>query len=186
MIKEIIVVEGKDDISAVKRAVDAELIATNGYGFPAYVKERIKKASETRGIIVLTDPDYAGEKIRKEVAKIAKGCKHAYIPRDLATKNKDIGVENASAEAIQKALEKARPLIIKKTTEYVMKDMLDNDLTITDNASEKRDKVGARLGIGYGNTKQFLSRLNNYGIKREEFIEAVDFVNSTWEGTENE
>ena len=32
MIKEIIVVEGKSDISAVKRAVDAQVIATSGMG----------------------------------------------------------------------------------------------------------------------------------------------------------
>ena len=54
MIKEVIVVEGKDDITAVKRAVSAEVIATNGYGFPHFVKERIRKASETKGIIIKT------------------------------------------------------------------------------------------------------------------------------------
>ena len=31
-IKEIIVVEGKDDISAVKKAVSAEVISVNGFG----------------------------------------------------------------------------------------------------------------------------------------------------------
>lgn len=176
MIKEIIVVEGKDDISAVKKAVDAELIATNGYGFPKYVRERIQKASKTRGIIVLTDPDYAGEKIRREVVKLAGKCKHAYIPRDLALKGEDIGVENASPEAIRDALEKARSIVIQKRTEFTMNDMVDKGLTIIENASEKRDAVGAILGIGYGNTKQFLARLNNFGITREEFDEAIEKV----------
>jgi len=32
VIKEIIVVEGKSDISAVKKAVDAEVISTSGLG----------------------------------------------------------------------------------------------------------------------------------------------------------
>ncbi|MEG1416535.1 MAG: ribonuclease M5, partial [Clostridium sp.] len=35
MIKEVIVVEGKDDVSAVKRAVDADLIITSGFGLTA-------------------------------------------------------------------------------------------------------------------------------------------------------
>lgn len=179
MIKEIIVVEGKDDISAVKKAVDAEVIATNGYGFPKYVKERIQKASKTRGIIVLTDPDYAGEKIRREVAKLAGECKHAYIPRDLATKDGDIGVENASPEAIIQALSKARSQSVQRRTEFSMKDMVDNGLTIDRNASDKRDAVGAVLGIGYGNTKQFLSRLNNFGISREEFERALEQANES-------
>lgn len=182
MIKEIIVVEGKDDISAVKKAVDAELIATNGYGFPKYVKERIAKASTKQGVIVLTDPDYAGEKIRREVAKIAKNCKHAYIPRDLATKDDDIGVENASPEAILSALSKARCVQTRKNTEFSMRDMMNHGLSSVENSTERRDRVGRELGIGYGNTKQFLSRLNNYGITREEFEKAIDLADNFEEG----
>ena len=65
MIKEIIVVEGRDDVTAVKRALDAELITTGGFGFPKGVMERIKGSSKRRGVIIFTDPDFAGEKIRK-------------------------------------------------------------------------------------------------------------------------
>ena len=177
MIKEVIVVEGKDDISAVKKAVYAEIIATNGFGFPKDVRERIKKAAETRGIIVLTDPDYAGEKIRKEIISIAGNCKHAYIPRELAVKDDDIGVENASPEAILMALESARCQLTSKRTEFTNRDLLDNDLLMGNDSRKRRDLTGQILGIGYANAKQFLSRLNNYGITREEFSEAVSTVN---------
>ena len=34
------------------------------------------------------------------------------------------------------------------------------------------------IGIGYGNAKQFLSRLNNYGVTREEFVEAVKSIDT--------
>ena len=34
--------------------------------------------------------------------------------------------------------------------------------------------LGAKLGIGYGNGKQFLYRLNHYGITRDAFKEAVN------------
>ena len=43
------------------------------------------------------------------------------------------------------------------------------------------DKIGQILGIGYGNAKQFLSRLNNYGVSREEFVEAVNSIDNTEE-----
>nr|WP_009904620.1 toprim domain-containing protein [Clostridioides difficile] len=66
MIKEIIVVEGRDDVTAVKRAIDAELITTGGFGFPKGVMQRIKAANERRGVIIFTDPDFAGEKIKKK------------------------------------------------------------------------------------------------------------------------
>ena len=41
------------------------------------------------------------------------------------------------------------------------------------NAKERRIKLGNKLGIGYGNANQMLSRLNNYGITPEEFMDAI-------------
>ena len=67
-LKEIIVVEGKDDTVAIQRAVRADTIETNGSAarFIATI-EQIKLAAQTRGVIFLTDPDYPGEKIRKKL-----------------------------------------------------------------------------------------------------------------------
>ena len=72
MIKEVIVVEGRDDITAVKRAVEAEVIAVGGFGINKRVIDRIKEAQKRQGVIVLTDPDFAGEKIRKIIS--GKAC----------------------------------------------------------------------------------------------------------------
>lgn len=176
LIKEVIVVEGKDDISAVKKAVDAELIATNGFGFPSYVKERIKKAHKSKGIIVLTDPDYAGEKIRREVEKLAPGCKHAFIPRENAIKGNDIGVENAKPEAILQALKLARCSVVERSYTFTNKDLLEYNLLLGENSSFRRDEIGKILGIGYANAKQFLARINNYGITKEEFLNALALI----------
>ena len=56
-IKEIIVVEGKDDTVAIKRAVDADTIETNGSAIGDHVIEQVKLAQK-RGVIIFTDPDY--------------------------------------------------------------------------------------------------------------------------------
>lgn len=173
MLKEVIVVEGRDDIVAVKRALDCDLIATGGFGFPKGVEERIKSAHEKRGVIVFTDPDYAGEKIRKKVSQIAPGCKHAFLPREEATKNGDIGIENASPESILAALSKIRTESIERGSIFSNIDLVKNNLVGTNNSQLKRDLVGRILGIGYGNSKQFLNRLNSYGVTREEFESAL-------------
>lgn len=173
MIKEIIVVEGKDDVSAIKRAIDAEVITTGGFGLGDHVIERIKTAAKKRGVIIFTDPDFAGEKIRKIIASQVPGCKHAFLPKEQAIKDGDIGIENASPESIISALNKARSESIEKITEFTQNDLLDNGLIGFDGASYRRDALGKILGIGYGNAKQFLSRLNNYGVTREEFNEAL-------------
>jgi len=174
LIKEIIVVEGRDDIQAVKRAVDAEVIATGGYGFNREFLENLKVISEKRGVIILTDPDFAGDKIRREISKKLKNCKHAFLPKGKAIKNGDIGVENANSEDILEAINKARPIVTEKRIEFTQRDMIEYELTGEENARNRRENLGKILGIGYGNTKQFLNRLNNYGVTRKEFLDALD------------
>ncbi|WP_026477267.1 ribonuclease M5 [Alkaliphilus transvaalensis] len=178
MIKEIIVVEGRDDVTAVKRAVDAEMITTGGFALPPSVIKRIETAVKKRGVIIFTDPDFAGEKIRKTISSKVPGCKHAFLPREEATKNGDIGIENASPTSIIAALEKVRCQSIEKRAEFSQKDLIVNGLIGDEGASEKRDQLGKVLGIGYGNAKQFLNRLNHYGVTREEFEAALNTLKS--------
>ena len=104
MIKEVIVVEGRDDITAVKRAVEAELISVGGFGINEKIINKIREAQKRKGVIILTDPDFAGEKIRKIISKRVANVKHAYISQKEGTKDGDIGVENASPETILRAL----------------------------------------------------------------------------------
>ncbi len=172
MIKEIIVVEGRDDEAAVKRAVDAETIATHGFGIREETFARIEKAYKERGIIIFTDPDHAGETIRKRLSERFPEGKHAFLPREEATKDGDIGIENAGPESIREALSMARAAALDKRLEFTQEDMFEYGLAGISGAAEKRDKLGKLLGIGYGNSKVFLNRLNQYGIERQEFIEA--------------
>lgn len=173
MIKEVIVVEGRDDVTAVKRAVDAEVIAVGGFGINAKVIERIKEAQKRQGVIVLTDPDHAGEKIRRIISKRVLDIKHAYITQKEGTKDDDIGVENASPEVILKALQSAKCELKEKRDEFNIQDLIFFKLTGDNKAKQRREAVGKELGIGYCNSTQFITRLNNYGILREEFIEAI-------------
>lgn len=181
MIKEVIVVEGKDDVAAVKKAVDAEMIAVGGFGINARVIARIKEAQKRKGVIVLTDPDFAGEKIRKIIAKRVSGIKHAYIAQEDGIKDDDIGVENATPEVIIEALKRAKATIEVKEAIFDSQDMFFFRLNGDSNAKERRIKLGNKLGIGYGNANQMLSRLNNYGITKEEFIEAIKYVDEELE-----
>ena len=73
-IREIIVVEGKDDTKAIKRAIDADTIETNGSAINKETIEAIKHAAEKRGVIIFTDPDFPGEKIRKIISEHVPEC----------------------------------------------------------------------------------------------------------------
>jgi ribonuclease M5 len=177
LIKEIIVVEGKSDISAVKKAVDAEVISTSGLGINDKIINVIKKASKNRGIIILTDPDYPGKKIRNILTSEIENCKHAFIPRDKANKNGNIGVENASPEEIRLALSNAKAEIAVDRQEFTNQDMVYYELLGNENASKTRGMIGDEIGIGYCSAKQFLKRLNSFGITREELETAIRNIN---------
>ena len=174
MLKETIVVEGKNDAAAVKRAVEADIIITSGFGITKETLKLIRMARDRKGVIILTDPDFMGEKLRKIIADRIDGVKHAFISKEEASKEGDIGIENASPESIRKALSMAKWEAENEATEFTIKDLIENALVGNPYASENRNKIGNALGIGYANAKQFLYRLNRYGISRQEFKEALE------------
>ncbi len=172
-IREVIVVEGTHDRDRVLHAVQADVIVTGGSRIEKQVFDQISRVAHTRGIIILTDPDYAGEQIRRRIVARFKTAKHAYIPRYEAIKDHDIGVENASVEAILHALEHVRTMWEPKEPAFSFADLLDAGLTIGAHAAVYRERVGAILGIGYGNAKAFLARLNALQVTPDEFSAAV-------------
>ena len=174
MIKEVIVVEGKDDIAAVKKAVDAEVIAVNGYGINQDSMNKIREAAKRTGVIILTDPDHAGERIRRMIAKRVPDAKHAYIMREEGTKNGNVGVENADEESIIRALENAKAVVEEKILLFSTRDMVYFKLSGAKDSKLRRQIMGKVLGIGYGNSSSFLSRLNSFKVSKEEFEKAIE------------
>ena len=164
------------DVVAINRAVEADCIITNGFHFNKKTLANIAAAYKKRGIIILTDPDSAGENIRTFLTKKFPDAKHAYIPKDEATANDDIGVEQAQPDSIRKALAKVHTLNLNPRTEFTAAEMLQYGLSGGAESSKLRDRIGAALGIGYGNVKTFVKRLNSYGITRAEFMEALENV----------
>lgn len=176
MIKEVLIVEGKMDVAAINKAVDADCIITDGFKLNRRTLANISAAYNRRGIIIFTDPDSAGERIRKFLASKFPNAKHAYVPRIEATANDDIGIEQASPESIRAALSKVRTLEINPRNEFTAAEMVKHGLSGGVESSSFRDKIGAKLGIGYGNVKTFVKRLNSYGVTREEFTAALNEI----------
>lgn len=177
-IKEVIVVEGKDDTTAIKRAVDADTIETNGSAINGATIEKIRLAQKNRGVIVFTDPDFPGEKIRKTITQHVPGCKHAFLAKEDAIKKrgKGLGVEHASPQAIRKALEQAHEMSEMIVEEMTQDDLIDAGLIGGKGAKERREKLGKLLKIGYTNGKQLHKRLMMFQISRGEFASALEVI----------
>lgn len=203
-VKQAIVVEGRDDIAAVSRAVDALIIATHGYGITRETWEVIDKAASEKGLIILTDPDHAGGQIRRMVTEKHPDSIQAYIDRDDAMRADDIGVENADPETIREALEKALkragaetvPLACHSGAETArtschpeaqsaggshqddpdMRILTELGLAGAEGSAALRAKVCKELGIGYGNARAMIRKLRGFGIDIYELREAVEKV----------
>lgn len=173
MIQEVIVVEGKRDVEAVKRAIEADCILTGGFRLSPATMRELEHAYSKRGLIILTDPDSAGERIRKVLAQRFPNAKHAFIPKSDASTEDDIGVELASPGAILAALGKTRYQVVESRTEFGWADIFSGRLSGFPDAAFRRAVIGEKLGIGYANAKTFLRRLNNYGVTRQEFESAL-------------
>ncbi|KMU98136.1 DNA primase, partial [Acinetobacter sp. VT 511] len=148
------------NIKGINPYVEASRAGLGGSAINQRILKRIALAQERRGVIVLTDPDHAGERIRKIIANKVPGCKHAFIPEADATRKGDIGVENASPEAIRHALARVHTSYEGAPSLIDWEDLIAAGLIVHPQAAARRMEMGNLLGIGYCNGKQFHKRLS--------------------------
>lgn len=118
-VEEVILVEGKYDAVKLADLVDGLILTTNGFSIfhNEAARQLIRELGKKRGIMILTDSDAAGFRIRSYICQIAEGIpvKNAYIPaiagkeRRKAAPSKEglLGVEGVPAEAVLRALRTA-------------------------------------------------------------------------------
>ncbi|SOC43189.1 ribonuclease M5 [Salinicoccus kekensis] len=168
VIHEVIIVEGRDDTRRLKEALICETIETNGSAINERTMQEIEVALNTRGAIILTDPDFPGHKIRTEILKRFPHIKEAFISRQKAKGRHGIGVEHASIEDIRSSLKNV--LVNHEINEETIsnEDMQLWGLSGRVDSKARREHLTAGLNIGYANAKQLKNKLNRYRIDKEE------------------
>lgn len=168
MINEVIVVEGKNDTKRLQSFFEVETIETHGLGLSKETLDYIKEVNSKRGIILLLDPDAPGEKIRKRINEYIPNLKNAFVFKEDARTSKKVGVEHASKEVLEDALNNL--ITYKKDNEngLTINDLYELGLIGQSNSEEKRLEVAKKFHIGKCNGKTMLKRLNLLGIKKEE------------------
>jgi ribonuclease M5 len=174
-IREIIVVEGKDDTVAIQRALNADTIETNGSAINEQTIKKIRLAQETRGVIIFTDPDFPGQKIRQTIDQQVPGCKHAFLPKGeaLHKRGKGVGVEHATPDSIRKALKDVHMMQETIAEQITKEDLITAGLIAGAGSREKRERLGEILKIGFTNGKQLHKRLMMFQVSREAFADAL-------------
>lgn len=178
-IHEVVVVEGKDDTANLKRFYDVATYETKGSAISEEDIERIEKLHALRGVIVFTDPDYNGERIRKLIMREIPTVKHAFLKRGEAqpkshTKGRSLGIEHASFEDLEKALAGVRGYYDDEDDiDIRQKDLIQLGLLMGGDSRKRREYLGEELRIGYCNGKQLLKRLALFGVTLSEVREAM-------------
>ena len=177
-IKEVIVVEGKSDTQAINRALDADTIETNGSAINKQTLNAIRHAQEVRGVIVFTDPDIPGEKIRKTISHYVPECKHAFLKKKDAFggSSRSLGIEHASPEAILDALKNVYTVSTEQKELIPRNLLIERGLIAGPNVKARRQALCEKLNIGYTNGKQLYNRLRMFQVSQETFEAALQEV----------
>lgn len=194
-IDEMIIVEGLYDKIKLSQIVDAVIFVTNGFSVftNKNMQNTIKTLGEKTGIVILTDSDAAGFKIRNFVKQLLPEdkVKHAYIP-DVEGKEKRkreagkeglLGVEGMKSEIIIDALKKSGCTVNGAESEenhartITKADMYAAGLTGGENSRLLRSRLTDSLNLPYKISSNMLLKVLNRLFDYDEFCELVQNLN---------
>lgn len=193
-IKEAVIVEGKYDKIKLSGIIDTVIIETDGFAiFKDKEKQNlIRFLSEKRGIIIMTDSDSAGFKIRNFINGITKSenIKNVYIPdiygkekrKTESSKEGKLGVEGMNPEVIMTALEKAGILCSendkKSGNEITHTDFFEDGVSGGENSSQIRKALAKELELPERISSSSLLKIINSYMTYDEYKEAIRKVQS--------
>ncbi len=195
-LKQAVIVEGKYDKIRLESLLDATIIQTDGFAiFKDKEKQRlIRRLAEKNGILILTDSDSAGFKIRSFLGGSIKNGQviHAYIPdvlgkerrKDAPSKEGKLGVEGMRTQALVDALAKAGVLyeeVSQPGKRVEMIDLFEDGLSGGENSQAKKAAVLKYLDLPERlSTSSFLQLINTF-MTYEEYKSAVEECRKEWE-----
>lgn len=168
----VIVVEGKSDVLFLETFLDPiEFIITNGSEISKSTLNTIKEYSKKYKIIVLTDPDFPGKKIRDTINDNVENCYNAFINKEVSIKKNKVGVAESTKDEVLKSLQNLH--IFSKSLQNSTISL--RDLTkwgyLGVNQKEFRDYISKKYNFDIVNTKRFIKRINSLNIPIKEELE---------------
>lgn len=189
-IEEIIVVEGKYDAARLADLVDALIVTTDGFSVFKSEETRalIRELGAKRGIIVLTDSDAAGFRIRAYVNKLAQGLcvKNAYVPaiegkerrKPRPSKEGLLGVEGVDGALLLQALQTAgaHTAAPRAGRAITYADLYEAGLSGGQNSAQRRRAWLRAIGLPPRLSKSALREVLNSLYTYEEFMQMARAV----------
>lgn len=192
-VKEAVIVEGKYDKIRLSSVIDGVIIPTNGFNIfkNKETLEIIRFFAGKTGIIILTDSDAAGFKIRSFIKGAVRDGKitNVYIPdifgkerrKTAPSKEGKLGVEGMEREIILEAFRKAGISASEgeaSADPITRLDLYELGFSGGENSSEKRKKLLAELDLPQRLTTTGIVEILNTLMTRREFFEFAEKINS--------
>ncbi|MBR5232789.1 MAG: DUF4093 domain-containing protein [Clostridia bacterium] len=184
-----VIVEGKYDKIKLSNFIDGVIIETDGFRIFSDKEKRdfIRNLALTKGVIIMTDSDSAGFRIRNFIRNIASGGTviNVYIPdvfgkekrKTEPSKEGKLGVEGLSEQTITEALSKAgvfhTDTVKKDSREVTVTDLYEDGFTGNENSKEKKLKLLKNLSLPSKLSNSQLLKLINTFMSYEDYKEAV-------------
>ena len=190
-LKETIVVEGKYDLMRLKEFISSPIVTTEGFRIFADKEKQflIRQLADKNGIILMTDPDRAGQVIRSFLRGVAdkSKIKQCYVPlvkgvekrKSAPSKEGLLGVEGLSAEILADALRRCGADIIgeekpEKKQEITKMDLFNWGLSGRENSAKLREKLLDKLGLPtYLSAGAMLCAINCL-YKKQEIVDKLE------------
>ena len=191
-INEAVIVEGKYDKIKLSGILDTVIIETDGFAiFKDKEKQKlIRFLAEKQGIVIMTDSDSAGFKIRSFIKGITKSenVKNVYMPdvygkekrKTEASKEGKLGVEGMNVQVIIEALEKSGVLYCqndkKQSREITHTDFFEDGVSGGENSSHIRKMLAKELDLPEKISSSSLLKIINSYMTYEEYKQAIKKV----------
>lgn len=182
-----VVVEGKYDKIKLSSVIDAVIIVTNGFGVYKNndTVKLLRYYAEKQGLVILTDSDTAGFRIRGHIKSIIPNGKiiNLYAPEIFGkekrkvqpSKEGKLGVEGISTDKLKELFEKAGIVGEKKEhSNFVTKlDFYEMGLSGCPDSSLKRKILLKAMDLPENLTANALLEVVNTQFSKDEFIRFV-------------
>ncbi len=187
-LSEAVVVEGRYDKIRLSALLDAYIVETRGFSVyrDKALQAHLRELAKTRGLVVLTDPDAAGFRIRGFIKSIAKDGRvlHAYIPdvqgkerrKDTVSAEGKLGVEGMDTKTLLDALNKAGITAAgdEAPRETVTPAHLFEDGFAGAGSNERRRRLIKRLGLPERTSAKALLGFINAGMTYDDYRRLAD------------
>ena len=167
----VIVVEGTHDVSKLSLVYDSVYVVTNGYDVPQKEINFLKALKGGTPIIVLTDKDEAGKKIRDKINQIRNDVINIEIEAPKNKKKK--GIAECELFDIQKALDK----YVGEKKSISNLDLYELGIIGKENSREIRNKLSNKFNLGLVNKNNMIKRLNILDISLEDIKKEIQACN---------